>query len=141
MDPLVDSARIVQGAMILPFILMGLSHILQPDMWRSFFVHLHSLGEKGVLFRTFALELVPAIVLVTFHQVWHGLGVIITLYGIALTTKVCISLLAPSIGLRSLAMADQKGSKAFVGAGVFLIALGILCAWLYFGIAISLFCL
>ncbi|MEM1254607.1 MAG: hypothetical protein AAGI69_19405 [Cyanobacteria bacterium P01_H01_bin.21] len=128
-----ESAHIVEGIMALPFILMGLSHITSPDMWRSFFMHLHSMGEKGVIYRTFALELVNAISIVTFHQIWHGWGIIITLYGIALMTKISLSLLFPAIGLRSLSMAEQHGKSRFITAGVVLIALGILCAWLSIG--------
>ncbi|MEM7062466.1 MAG: hypothetical protein AAF572_04795 [Cyanobacteria bacterium P01_B01_bin.77] len=125
-----ESARIVEGIMVLPFVLMGLSHIASPTMWRSFFVHLHSMGEKGVIYRTFALELIPAIAIVTFHQVWHGWGVIITLYGIVLTTKITLSLLFPAIGLRSLAMAEQHGRSGFIKAGIVLIIFGAICVGL-----------
>ena len=126
-----ESARIVEGIMVLPFILMGLSHIASPNMWRSFFMHLHSMGDKGVIYRTFVLELVPAIAIVTFHQIWQGWGIIITLYGIVLMTKITLSLLFPAIGLRSLAMAEQHGKSGFITAGGVLIILGILCGWLF----------
>ncbi|MEM9218785.1 MAG: hypothetical protein AAGD25_31145 [Cyanobacteria bacterium P01_F01_bin.150] len=125
-----ESARIIEGIMVLPCILMGLSHIVRPTLWQSFFTHLHSMGEKGVIYRTFSLELVPAIAIVTFHQVWHGWGTIVTLYGIALSTKITLSLLFPSIGLRSLAMANTHSRSKFLTAGGILIALGFLCAWL-----------
>ncbi|MEM9949460.1 MAG: hypothetical protein AAF810_25800, partial [Cyanobacteria bacterium P01_D01_bin.36] len=82
---------------------MGISHIVQPKMWIDFFGYLHSLGYNGVLLRTFALELVPAIAIITFQMVWSGPEVVVTIYGILLALKISLSLLVPSVGLRSLA--------------------------------------
>ena len=124
------SARAVQAVLTLPFLIMGLSHILRPAMWRTFFTRLHAQGEGGVITRCFMLELAPASALVAFHQVWSGPGVLITLYGLLLMTKVAISMLAPNVGLRSLAMAETYGDNSFRIAGVLLVLLGGLCAWL-----------
>ena len=126
-----ETAHIVRGVLAGPLFLMGASHIVQPQMWREFFVHLAGLGNPGVLFRTFALELVPMVVIVAFHQDWSGPGVVITLYGWALFAKITVSLLAPSVALRSLAMADRGGSKGFLVAGVGLMLLGLLSGGLF----------
>lgn len=120
-------SQIIEAILILPFVIMGLSHIVQPAMWEECFKHLHEMGQKGVIFKIFMLELVPAIVIVTFHQVWSGWPIIITLYGCILMAKISISLLVPSIGLRSLAMAEKHGAKGVRTAGVILIALAGLC--------------
>jgi len=124
-----ESAQVIQALMAFPFLLMGVSHIVQPKMWIDFFGYLHGLGSTGVVIRTFALELVPAVAIITFHQVWSGPEIILSLYGCLLMLKITISLLAPSIGLKSLAMADKKGDSSFVAAGLFLIALGGICIW------------
>ncbi len=116
--------------LLLPFLIMGLSHILQPTMWRRFFLYLHGLGTTGVVLRTFTLELGPAVLLFSFHQVWTGLPIILTIYGNLLMTKIVISMLAPEIGLRSLGLAN-KGNVGFQVAGVILVALGGLCFYLY----------
>ena len=123
------SAQFVQALLAFPFLLMGISHIVQPTMWRQFFRYLHNLGSTGVIFRTFALELTPAIVLITFHQVWTGPAILISLYGWILMLKVSMSLLIPSLGLRSLAMANREASPDFTIAGVLLIALSLTCFW------------
>ncbi|MEL6822206.1 MAG: hypothetical protein AAFP70_10620 [Calditrichota bacterium] len=124
-----ESAQIIQALMALPFLLMGISHIVQPKMWLDLFNYLHELGPAGVVMRTFALELVPAVAIVTFHLIWSGPEVILTLYGCLLMLKITVSLLAPSIGLKSLAMADKKGDPGFIFAGIVLVALGILSIW------------
>ncbi len=78
---LTDPASAVEFIMCIACILMGLSHIVQPKMWRNYFTFLHDQGLNGVITRTFALELWPAIVIVAFHQVWSGPGLVLTIYG------------------------------------------------------------
>lgn len=103
---------------------MGLSHILQPLMWQQYFVALHGQGVIGVVTRTMTLELWPALTIVALHQVWHGPGIILTVYGWLLLAKCSISVLAPEIGLRSLGMA-REGPRSFIVGGVMLILVGI----------------
>ena len=110
-------------------ILMGLSHIVRPALWRDFFNHLHSLGTTGVVFRTFALELWPALLIVVFHQVWSGPGIVLTVYGWLLMSKVTLSLLFPQLGLRSLGLANGVSNAKWAIAGIALIALGAVCIW------------
>jgi uncharacterized protein YjeT (DUF2065 family) len=123
------SAQAVQALLVIPFVLMGLSHIVQPAMWRAYFTRLHGEGPPAIVTRTFTLELWPALLIVVFHRVWSGPGVILTVFGHLLLAKIVISLLAPQVGLRSLAMAD-KGDAAFQVGGLVLVALGGLCAYL-----------
>ena len=122
-----DSAHAVQALLALPLLLIGLSHILQPRMWIDFFSYLHGLGAPGVVLRIFGLELVPAMVITTFHWVWSGPEALLSLYGVLLGGKITIGLLAPSIGIRSLSMADRHGPFPLVVAGVVLVALSVVC--------------
>ena len=126
-DPSV-TAPIVRQLLILPLLVLGVSHIVQPAMWRTFFTRLHGEGPPGVVTRTFTLELWTALVLFTFHQVWSGPEVLITIYGNLLVAKITLSMLWPAIGLRSLSMAESKGDMGFRVAGVVLCALATLCA-------------
>jgi hypothetical protein len=131
-DPLGDSlssAQHVQAFLAIPYLLMGASHIVQPAMWRTYFTRLHGEGTSGLVTRTFTLELWPALLIVVFHQVWTGPALAITLIGHALLVKIVISLLVPSVGLRSLRMAE-RGDAGFRVGGVVLMALGLLCLYL-----------
>jgi hypothetical protein len=103
---------------------MGLSHILQPQMWRDYFTGLYEAGPAGVVRRTFSLELWPALVIVLLHPVWSGPGLVLTLYGWALLAKCTVSVLSPEIGLLSLAMA-RKGDRGFIIGGAVLVGIGI----------------
>ena len=118
-----DGASAVQFMMVVACAIMGVSHLVRPAMWVEFFTHLHAQGIRGVVTRTFMLELWPAMLIVTLHQVWWGPGIVLTLYGWAQLAKVMISMLAPEIGLRSLKMA-QMGDRAFHLGGVMLLIVG-----------------
>jgi|GEM_PF-1441062 len=104
-------------------VVMGISHIVQPQLWKTFFAHLHSLGATGVVLRTFVLELWFALALVVLHPVTSGPGVVVTVYGWLLFTKCVVSVLRPQMALKSLALAE-KGAPAFIGAGVMLLVVG-----------------
>lgn len=119
----------VEAFLALPFVIMGLSHMLRPEIWERFFTTLHGMGANGVILRSFALELWPAAVIVAFHQEWRGAGLVLTLYGHALMFKLTLSLFWPALGLRSLAMAERHGAAGFRGVGAVLCALGVFCLW------------
>ncbi|MEM9377463.1 MAG: hypothetical protein AAGA72_14680 [Pseudomonadota bacterium] len=123
------SISVIQGVLALPLILLGLSHILQKKMWLDFFNGLAKMGHAGVVWRTFMLELWPAILIVSFHQDWTWPNIFVTIYGHLLMLKVGLSLLIPELGLRSLQQADRSGSIAFIGAGLALFLLGLMCGY------------
>jgi len=123
------SSQAIEAILALPFVIMGLSHLVQPAMWRDFFTRLHGLGPTGVIWRCFALELWPAAAIVAFHQDWHWPGILLTLYGHALMAKCALGLLMPQLGLRSLAMAERHGDRGFRIAGAVLLLLGLFCFW------------
>jgi hypothetical protein len=68
-----DTVHAAVQMLLLPgFVIMGLSHITRPAMWVKFFGDLHGQGSSGVVLRTFALELWPALAIVAPHPVWSG---------------------------------------------------------------------
>jgi hypothetical protein len=121
-------AAAVELLMLPGLAIMGLSHIVRPDVWTRFFADLATRGTSGVVMRTAMLELWPALLIVTLHPVWSGPGLALTLYGWALMAKACLSLLAPEIALRGLALAGH-GARAFLPGGVLLLVLAGLCLW------------
>ncbi len=117
-----DGPSFVQLVMLVGGGVMGLSHIVRPQMWADYFTGLHAEGTRGVITRTFMLDLWPALLIVSLHQVWHGPAIVVTIYGWLLLAKVMVSMLVPEIGLRSLAMAS-KGPRSFVIAGCALLVI------------------
>ena len=122
-----ESIVAIETLFALPFILLGLSHMIQKQMWVDFFAGLAAKGHPGVVWRTFMLEFWPAILVVMFHQDWTWPGLILTVYGHLLLLKVTLSLLYPQLGLKSLQQAERVGPAAFIWAGAALIIIGTVC--------------
>lgn len=116
-----DGPSAVQFIVMVSGTLMAASHILRPDVWEEYFRRLQEQGTSGVLTRTFTFELSPALLIVTLHQVWSGLAIVVTIYGWLQLTKIAVSVLAPEIGFRSLALAN-RGPGAFRLGGIMLLA-------------------
>ena len=90
-------------------LVIGLSHALQPRAWVDFFIRLAELGRTGVLLNGL-LSLAFGAFVATFHNVWRGLPVVLTLVGWAAVLKGLLFLVAPDVGMRSLG-AGVAGAK------------------------------
>ena len=122
---LTDAPSIVQFAMCIACVPMGLSHILRPALWVDFFTRLYAQGTSGLVLKVLAVELWQALIVVSLHQVWWGPGIVLTLYGWAQFAKVWLTLFAPEIGMRSMAMAQTRGERGFVLGGIMLMVVGL----------------
>ncbi|HKG58989.1 MAG TPA: hypothetical protein VKB05_04350 [Pyrinomonadaceae bacterium] len=107
---------------IISFLIIGLSHIVQPRVWARFFMDLHSKGDLGS-FLNALLHFPMGVVIVSFHNVWHGLPMVLTLIGWGLVLKSFIYFVFPRLALKSLARVTMEKSWEFVVAGVFSIGI------------------
>ena len=105
------------------YALLGLSHILQRDAWKEFFAVLHSHGRAGALFNGL-LALFIGSIIVGFHNNWSGYPVLLTLIGWANLVKAAVVLLAPNLGLASMAKVQTSSDRKLivVGAGLIVVA-------------------
>ena len=124
-----SGAFAVEAVLVIPLLLFGFSHLLQPVLWRDFFVYLLAMGPKGLIFRSVLFELVPTMLIVVFHQVWQGPALVLTVFGHAQFLKLVIALLYPRLAMRGMALAEGNPRRFQIG-GLMLIALGILCLYL-----------
>lgn len=98
------------------FLVTGVSHIVQPRVWALFFIDLHSKGEVGS-FLNALLHFPLGVIIVSFHSVWHGLPVVLTLIGWGLVLKSFIYFIFPKYGMKVLARVSIERSWEFVLAG------------------------
>jgi|GEM_PF-440930 len=113
------------------FLVTGLSHILQPRVWVEFFIMLREKREVGS-FLNGLLHFPLGAFIVSFHNVWHGWPLVVTLIGWGLVLKSLIYLTYPKHGMRMLARISVERSWEFVVAGVFAVAISglSLVSWL-----------
>lgn len=119
----------VEKLVAINFLVIGLSHLLQPRAWVRFFIMLREKGEVGSFLNGFVHFPLGAFI-VAFHNVWHGtIPTIVTFIGWGLLLKSTIYFTYPRLGLKMLATVSLERSWQYVVAGVMSIALGglILC--------------
>ena len=116
----------VQIFAIINFVVIGLSHIVQPKAWVEFFVLLRERGNAGV-FATAFLSLVFGSIIVAFHNVWTGIPAVLTVVGWAQVLKALIYFTFPAYGLRKLQIPSHERPQLLVYPGVaFLVLAGLL---------------
>jgi hypothetical protein len=107
---------------IVCFFITGVSHILQPRVWARFFMEMHARGEVGS-FHNALLHFPLGVLIVSFHNVWHGLPLVLTLMGWGLVLKSFIYFVFPGYGMKILARVSMERSWEFVVAGIFAVGI------------------
>lgn len=106
---------------IICFFITGVSHIAQPRLWAQFFIELRRKGTLGSFYNAM-LHLPTGVVIVSFHDVWDGIPIVLTLIGWGLVIKSFVYLVFPQLGTRMLSKVTLERSRGFVIAGILLVA-------------------
>ena len=110
-----------------------LSHITAPRAWAILFERIRAGGETAGLANA-AVHLPLGLLIVAFHNVWSGWGLVFTLIGWALLLKGSLHLLFPTLAQRSLRL-PGKGHDAEIRyrlAGMFMLPPALLLVWIAF---------
>ena len=107
---------------IICFFVTGVSHIVRPRVWAQFFIELRGKGEVGS-FLNALLHFPLGVLIVSFHNVWHGLPLVLTIVGWGLVLKSFTYFVFPGHGMKMLARVSVDRSWEFVVAGLFCIGL------------------
>ncbi|MCM3872375.1 MAG: hypothetical protein ND895_16960 [Pyrinomonadaceae bacterium] len=102
---------------IICFLVTGVSHIVRPRVWAQFFIDMHNKGEVGS-FQNALLHFPLGVLIVSFHNLWHGWPIVLTLIGWGLVLKSFIYFVFPQYGVRILARVSMERSWEFVVAGI-----------------------
>jgi hypothetical protein len=111
------------------FLVIGLSHLLQPRVWVEFFTWLRGKGHAGVFVNGF-LSLTFGSLIVAFHNVWTGLPIVLTLIGWAQVIKALVSFVMPQWGMRGLERVSYDRTREFVVGGVVFLAMSALMLYI-----------
>ncbi|MEY2494411.1 MAG: hypothetical protein QOJ45_903 [Verrucomicrobiota bacterium] len=104
------------------FLVAGLSHIFAPRAWVRFFIMLREKEEVGSLLNGLVHFPLGAFI-IAFHNVWHGMPMLVTIIGWGLVLKSTIYFVYPRHGVRMLSTIKMERSWHFVVAGIFSVAL------------------
>jgi len=114
--------RAIQIFAAVSFLVIGLSHIFQPLAWVEFFARLRSLGRVGAFAEGFICLNFGAVI-VSFHNVWSGPAVVLTLIGWAQVLKALVRFVAPAAALRIYEKISPERAWQFRLAGGFALVL------------------
>ena len=109
-------------------LVIGLSHVVQPRAWVQLFVDWRGKGNVGV-FYTGLLHFTLGALVVAFHNVWHGIPLLVTLLGWGWTLKGLVYLTYPKHGMKMLARVSVDRAHEFVIAGAVLVAVAVLVGY------------
>jgi len=121
--------RAIQVFAGISFLAIGLSHLLQPLAWVEWFSKLRALGRPGVFAEGFVTLNFGALI-VAFHNVWSGPGVVLTVVGWAQVLKGLVRFLAPTaiFGVYDKVVPDRAWQFRVAGGAA--IVLGAFFLWL-----------
>ena len=120
--------RSIEVLAVILFVVIGLSHILQPKAWVEFFILLRGKGEAGAFADGF-LNLSLGAVIVAFHRTWVGIPAVLTLVGWCLLIKGLIRFCAPKLALRMMGRVSVERAWEFQAAGAALVLLASLVGY------------
>jgi hypothetical protein len=124
----VTSEHAIEIFAVVNFVVIGLSHIVQPRVWVQFFAMLARQGHPGV-FVNAMLSLLVGSIIVAFHNTWTGIPAVVTFIGWAQVAKGLISLVAPAVGMKGMARVSMERAWEFQVAGAMFLAISALIIW------------
>ena len=120
--------RAIEIFAAIQLLIIGLSHLLQPRAWVEFFITLREKGRAGVFANGF-LSLVFGSMIVSFHDVWTGWPMVLTLLGWAQIIKASIAFVLPDVAMRSLQRVSMERAWEFQVPGALFVVLAGLMAF------------
>jgi len=119
----------VQLYAAISFLVIGLSHLIQPNAWVAFYQALGARGVPGVFLEGF-LSLSFGGLIVGFHNVWRGPAVVLTLIGWGQVLKGAGRFVAPQVGLRMMQRMAPERAWYFRAGGALALVLSAFLWWL-----------
>jgi hypothetical protein len=119
--------RAIEIFAVIQLTVIGLSHIVFHRAWAEFFIWLREKGTAGAFANGFT-SLAFGSIVVAFHQVWSGIPLVLTIFGLLSVVKAAHCFLLPAAALQSMQRVSLERSREFVVAGVVSLAIAAVTA-------------
>jgi hypothetical protein len=120
--------RAIEIFAVIQLTIIGFSHIVYHRAWAEFFIWLRSKGSAGVFANGF-LSLTLGSLVFSFHRVWSGIGLVLTVFALLNLLKAANCFLLPEVAMRSMQRVSVERSREFVVAGVLSLAIAAVVAF------------
>jgi uncharacterized protein YjeT (DUF2065 family) len=118
------SQRAIEIFAILNFAIVGLSLVLRPMAWARYFAWMRREGEAGAVVYGLLCVLWGSLI-VSFHREWRGFLVILPAFGALQLLEGLVFLIAPTFGLRLMAIFNEEGLGLFRLLGLIALAMAV----------------
>jgi uncharacterized protein YjeT (DUF2065 family) len=118
------SQRAIELFALLNFAIVGLSLVVRPTAWARYFVWMRREGEAGAVIYGLLCVLWGSLI-VSFHPTWHGLLIVLPVFGALQLLEGLVFLIAPNFGLRLLAIFSEERLGLFRLLGLIALALAV----------------
>jgi len=99
------------------FAIIGLSLLLQPRAWATYFAWMRREGEAGAVIYGLFCVLWGSLI-ISFHREWTGVLVFLPVFGALQTLEGFVFLAAPATGLRVMALFNETTLGLFRLLGI-----------------------
>jgi hypothetical protein len=104
---IMPSQHAIEVFAFLNFLIVGLSLVFRARAWAKFFLWMRREGEAGAVIYGLFCVLWGSLI-VSFHPDWHGLLVILPVFGVVQLLEGVIFLVAPFAGLRLMSIMTEE---------------------------------
>jgi hypothetical protein len=111
-------------------LVVGLSHLVQPRLWRDFFIILKKTGVAGIIIAMYTFP--QGLLIILCHNIWAwDVPVIITISGWGMTIKSLLYAFVPRMAERAIPE-EESAYKKYALGGALMIPVSLLLVYYSF---------
>ena len=111
-------------------LVVGLSHLIQPRLWRDFFIILKKTGVAGIIIAMYTFP--QGLLIILCHNIWvWDVPVIITISGWGMTIKSLLYAFVPRMAERAIPE-EESAYKKYALGGALMIPVSLLLVYYSF---------
>jgi hypothetical protein len=120
-------ATLIERFFSVSFLVVGISHLIQPRLWRDFFLRIKGTGFAGIIIAMYTLP--QGLLIVLGHNIWVlDIPVAITICGWGMTIKSIIYAIIPDRA-EAVIPEDSNAHRKYAWAGALMIPVGLVLIW------------
>ncbi len=118
----------IERIAVVSFLVIGLSHMVQPRLWAEFFLMLREKGRVACFINGF-IHMPTGLLIIGFHNVWSGIPAVLTVLGWGWVLKGFVNFVFPQLAIKGFAMVSLDRAYRFVIAGAVLVGLAVMLGY------------
>jgi hypothetical protein len=120
-------ATLIERFFSVSLLIVGVSHLAQPGLWRDFFLRIKETGVAGIIIAMYTFP--QGLLIVLGHNIWVlDIPVAITICGWGMTIKSIIYAIIPGRA-EAIIPEGPNAHRKYAWAGALMIPVGLVLSW------------